>query len=209
MPRADGARLWVVPTGPTAGWHDSVMRWDDLFEDLGAQLELLERQELAAEAAEHTRSERGRVHLADRFVAGADRPLRVRVRGCGWLEAVLRDVGTDWLLLEQGHGGPAREVIVPTSAVTAVEGLTPRADDGEAVGSRRFGLRHALRAVSRDRAVVRVHDVDGDHVTGTLDRVLADHCDLTRHADDEPRRAGATRGVLSVPYAALAMVRRL
>lgn len=187
------------------------MRWDDLFEDLGAQLELLERQELAAEAAEHTRSERSRVHLADRLVAGVGGPVRVRVRGCGWLEAALQDVGTDWLLMEQGTGtgGPSRELIVPIPAVTAVEGLSIRADDGAGVGSRRFGLRHALRAVSRDRAVVRLHDVDGDHVTGTLDRVLADHCDLTRHADDEPRRAGATRGVLSLPYGALALVRRL
>ena len=75
------------------------MRWDDLFEDLGAQLELLERQERAAEVAEHTRSERGNVHLVDRFVAALGAPLRVRVRGYGWLEAVLRDVGTDWLLL--------------------------------------------------------------------------------------------------------------
>ncbi|MGD8199816.1 hypothetical protein ACQE98_04050 [Ornithinimicrobium sp. W1679] len=186
------------------------MRWDDLFEDLGAQLELMERQELAAETAEHVRAERGRVRLTDRLVAGTEEPLRLRVRGCGWLEARLRDVGTDWLLLEQGGGQqPGQELIVPTAAVTAVEGLTRRADVGEAVGSRRFGLRHALRAVSRDRAVVRLHDVDGDHVTGTLDRVLADHCDLTRHADDEPRRPSATRGVLSVPYAALALVRRL
>ena len=186
------------------------MRWDDLFEDLGAQLELLERQERAAEVAAHTRSERGNVHLVDRFVAALGAPLRVRVRGYGWLEAVLRDVGTDWLLLEQGgQGSPSRDLIVPTAAVLAAEGLTHRADDGEGVGSRRFGLRHALRAVSRDRAVVRLHDVDGDHVTGTLDRVLADHCDLTRHADDEPRRPGRTRGVLSVPYAALALVRRL
>lgn len=187
------------------------MRWDDLFEDLGAQLELLERQERAAEVAEHTRSERGHVRLADRLAAALDGPLRVRVRGYGWLEAVLRDVGTDWLLLEQGggQGAPSRELIVPAAALTAVEGLTRRADDGESVGSRRFGLRHALRAVSRDRAVVRVHDVDGDHVTGTLDRVLADHCDLTRHADDEPRRPGSTRGVLSLPYAAVALVRRL
>ncbi|WP_134772690.1 hypothetical protein [Ornithinimicrobium flavum] len=63
--------------------------------------------------------------------------------------------------------------------------------------------------MSRDRAPVRVHDVGGDHVSGTIDAVLADHLDLSRHADDEPRRGTLVRGRTTIPYAAVAGVRRL
>ena len=123
------------------GWHDAVMRWDDLFEDLGAQLELLERQERAAEVAEHTRSERGHVRLADRLAAALDGPRRVRVRGYGWLEAVLRDVGR-WLLLEWWAGGPVPGAIVPAAALTAVEGYA-------AGGRRGVGGQPTVQAAAR------------------------------------------------------------
>lgn len=186
------------------------MRWHQLFEDLGAQLAALELQERAAEVAEHVRAERGQVALVHRLAADPEARLRLRVRGVGWVDANLTDVGQDWLLAQvEGTGRTGRELLVPLTALSAVEGLAGRADAREQVASRRFGLRHALRAVSRDRARVRVHDIDGDHLTGTIDAVLADHLDLARHADDEPRRAGAVRGRVSLPSSALAMVRRL
>ena len=187
------------------------MRWQRLFEDLEAQLEVLSRAERVAEEAEHTRAERGRVGLQDRFVTSVGEPLRVRVRGLGWLEVVLRDVGSDWILVDVATGGSgrARELLVPLAAVTGVEGLASRADQDESAASRRFGLRHALRGISRDRAVVRVHDIEGDHATGTVDRVLADHLDLARHADDGVRRTGQVRGHRAVPFGAIAAVRRV
>lgn len=186
------------------------MRWDDLFADLEAQQTQLEHRERELEVAEQTRAERGQIELVHRLVPAEGRDLRLRVRGAGWLAATLVDVGTDWLLLDHGGtlDGRGREVLVPLAAVTAVEGLPLRVGEHTAVG-RRLGLRSALRAVSRDRAVVRVHDREGDHVTGTIDRVLADHLDLTRHPDDSARRASAVRGVVSLPYDALAVVRRL
>lgn len=186
------------------------MRWQQLFDDLAAQQSELERRERAAEVAEHTRAERGQVELAHRLVAAVDSRLGLRVRGVGPVEGRLVDVGADWLLLEADLLQPTgRELLVPLAALVAVEGLPRRSDPREAGASRRLGLRHTLRAVSRDRTRVRVHDVEGDHVTGTVDAVLADHLDLTRHADDEPRREGAVRGSVSVPYAALSLVRRL
>ncbi len=186
------------------------MRWHRLFDDLGAQLAALELQERAAEVAEHVRAERGQIELVHRLAADPNAPVRLRVRGVGWIDAHLSDVGRDWILAQgEGSGRTGRELLIPLSAVSAVEGLATRADPREQVASRRFGLRHALRAVSRDRARVRVHDLDGDHVTGTVDAVLADHLDLARHADDEPRRAAAVRGRVSLPYSALALVRRL
>lgn len=186
------------------------MRWQRLFEDLAAQQAALERRELAAEIAEHTRAERGQVELAHRLVSGIGGTLRLRVRGVGRLGGRLTDVGADWLLLDAPAGSSAgREQLVPLAALLAVEGLTVRADPGEGSASRRLRLRHALRAVSRDRAPVRVHDLAGDHETGTIDAVLADHLDLTRHADDEQRRPGTVRGRVALPYAVITLVRRL
>ncbi|QFG68023.1 hypothetical protein [Ornithinimicrobium pratense] len=186
------------------------MRWHQLFEDLGAQLAALELQERAAEVAEHVRAERGQIELVHRLAADPAAPVRLRVRGVGWIDVDLTDVGRDWILAQgAGSGRTGRELLVPLPAVCAVEGLATRADPREQVASRRFGLRSALRAVSRDRARVRIHDVDGDHLTGTIDAVMADHLDLARHADDEPRRASAVRGRVSLAYATLALVRRL
>lgn len=182
------------------------MRWQQLFEDLAAQQEALERQERQVDIAEHTRAERGQVAFADRLATGVGAALRLRVRGLGWLSAEVVEVGLDWLLLDAGPGVVAgREIVVPLAAVVAVEGLPHRVD----ARPRRLDLRHALRGLSRDRARVRIHLDDGDHLSGTVDRVLADHLDLTRHADDEPRRSAAVTGVVSLPYVALASVRRL
>ncbi|AXH95820.1 hypothetical protein [Ornithinimicrobium avium] len=186
------------------------MRWENLFADLAAQQEQLERRERVLEVAEHTRAERGQVQLLARLVAAEGSTLRLGVVGVGRVEALLRDTGTDWLLLDHGGSleGRGREAIVPLAAVASVDGLPRRVATDQEAG-RRLGLASALRAVSRDRAVVRVHDRWGDHLSGTIDAVLADHLDLSRHADDTPRRPAAVRGRVSLPYAALAMVRRL
>ncbi|TQM96263.1 hypothetical protein FB476_1127 [Ornithinimicrobium humiphilum] len=186
------------------------MRWEDLFADLEAQQASLERLEREQEVAEHTRAERGRIELEHRLVAAEGQGLRLRVAGTGWLVGRLLDLGPGWLLLHAGGSlpGRGREALVPVGAVTAVEGLPRRVGEHAAPG-RRPGLRSALRAISRDRAVVRIHDRGGDHETGTIDAVLADHLDLARHPDDTARRGEAVRGVVTVPFAALALVRRL
>lgn len=187
------------------------MRWERLFDDLEAQLDVLARAELAAEVAEHTRSERGNVALADRLLGHLGGQARLRVRGLGWIEARLLDLGADWLLAEvvaQGRES-GRQLLVPTAAIIGVWDLPALAVADQTAASRRFGLRHALRGISRDRAVVRVHDIDGDHATGTIERVLADHLDLLRHADDAVPRGGQVRGRLTLPFGALAAVRRL
>ena len=192
------------------------MRWDQLFADLEAQLAVLERAELAGEVAEHTRAERAQVLLADRLLAAVGEPVRLQLQGLGWLDVRLRDLGKDWLLVEVEGAGTAvgrsalsAQVLAPTAAVSAVEGLGRRADPDRTGASRRFGLGHALRGISRDRAVVRVHDIGGDHCTGTVDRVLADHLDLARHPDDGVARPGEVRGIRSIPFASLAAVRRM
>jgi hypothetical protein len=49
--------------------------------------------------------------------------------------------------------------------------------------------------------------VDGAVVTGTIDRVGADFCEIAEHALDEARRGGAVHGVTAVALSALAVVR--
>ena len=97
-------------------------------------------------------------------------------------------------------------MLVATHAIRAVTGL----GGAEQIGAvaKGFGLGSALRAVSRDRAVVDVVDVDGGVVTGTIDNV----------GQDSPRGRGALRrpaapqpsvlAVRAIPFAGVAMVRR-
>lgn len=182
------------------------MRWSRLFDDLEAQLVAGERAELLADVAEHARSQRGRQVLTDRLAADLRRPVRARVAGSGVLDGTLTELGTDWLVLEvQPPGTRARSVLVPVHAVRAVWGLSGRADPHEGVGQRRLGLRQALRAVSRDRALVRVGDVDGGQLSGTIDRVGRDHLDLGE-LPDEGSRPGSRPGSVVIPFGAIALV---
>jgi hypothetical protein len=182
------------------------VRWDALFGDLEAQFEQEDVARLRSEVADRTRRELARLRLVDRLRAAIGCDLAWAVRGGVTMGGRLVDVGSDWVLvLEQ----PSREALLPLEAVLGVIGLGPRAADPESEGAvvKRLDLRHALRAVARDRATVSCVLVDGSTVTGTLDRVGADFVDLSEHAPDERRRAVTPRAVRSIPTAALAVVR--
>ncbi|TWP35110.1 hypothetical protein [Leekyejoonella antrihumi] len=179
------------------------MRWQELFMDLEAQLVAAERQELDAQVAERTRIERSAVHWLDRAAVSVGLDLAVTTPG-GPVRGRLEDLGKDWLLLDE----PGRRgALVPTAAVTSVVGLAVRSDDDCGLG-RRFGLGSALRAISRDRAPVVVHDIAGGLATGTIDRVGADHLELAEHPADAVRRGSAVTGRRIVPFAAIAATRR-
>jgi hypothetical protein len=182
------------------------MRWQALFDDLEAQIEAAEAAELQAEVADRTRRELGLVRVVDRLRAAEGHPVAVAVHGAGVVHGRLLDVGGDWTLLEENAG---REVLVPLPAVLGVTGLGVRTgvpgSEGE-VG-RRLDLRWALRGLARSRAGVTVVLRDGSAVTGTLDRVGADHVDVAEHAPGEARRAPAVRQVRLIPLAALALLR--
>ncbi|MGO4359602.1 MULTISPECIES: hypothetical protein [unclassified Terrabacter] len=181
------------------------MRWDRLFDDLEAQLALDDVRELEAEVADRTRRERALLDVHTRLLANVGAThvgLRVRDRV---LAGRLVDVGPDWALVETA---PGRPVLVALPAVRAVSGLAPGARTPSVV-ARRFGLGAALRAVSRDRAVVEVVDVDGHASTGTIDVVGSDHLEIAEHAADEARRAANVTGRSLVPFWSLGSVRRL
>lgn len=182
------------------------MRWDELFRDLEAQLEAAGAAELDAEVADRTRREGARLSLVDRARGAAGHRVSVRVLGAGALEGVLREVGSQWLLLAEDGG---RDAVVPLAAVASLTGLA-RWTGVPGSGGRvfaRLGLASALRGIARDRAPVSLWLVDGSLLTGTLDRVGADFVELSAHGAGEPRRRQEVAEVRTVPFGALALVR--
>jgi hypothetical protein len=186
------------------------VRWRDLFDDLEAQLDAASAAELAGEVAERSRLEQGRVTAAERLALAGGAELAVTVPGHGGVRGVVVDAGADWLLLAETGG---REVLVPLAAVLSVAGL-PRATgvapgpDGAGRVARSLDLRRALRGLARDRAGVQLGLCDGSALSGTLDRVGADHVELAEHLAGEARRPSAVRAVRLVPLSALSLVRR-
>ncbi|QHT56288.1 hypothetical protein GXP71_09500 [Cellulomonas sp. H30R-01] len=174
------------------------MRWEALFDDMEAQLAAARSAAVRLDVAELTRAERATVGLGDRLRAGRDTSVTVRTAHGEALEGALVDVAPEWLLLALG---PVQRALVPTAAVVAVAGLTVHAAPAAATVERRLGLGHALRALARDRAVVRVRSRDMELV-GRVDRVGADHLDLTE--SDRPTTRART---WAVPFANLEVVR--
>lgn len=182
------------------------MRWEHLFADLEGQADAVAAAELAAEVADRTRREVGRLRLVDRLRAARGTRLVLRVGGAGVLTGSVVDVGADWVLLEEPDG---RGALVPLAGVVALSGVGARSElpGSEGAVEERFDLRFALRRLVRDRATVEVVLTDGTAVAGTFDRVAADHVDLAQHEAGQARRARAVRQVLLVPLTALALVR--
>ena len=182
------------------------MRWQALFDDLEAQLAAAEAAELQAEVADRTRREAGLLRVVDRLAAATGQQVAVALGAAGVVHGRVLDAGVDWLLVEEVG---AREALVPLEAVLGVTGLLAQSGVPGAEGEvgRRLDLRWALRGLARSRAAVALVLRDGSVVSGTLDRVGADHLDLAEHAPGEPRRAAAVRQVRLVPLAAVTLVR--
>lgn len=190
------------------GVGDSVrgVRWEELFADLEAQALAEERVELEVEVADRTRRESARLRLVDRLrgAAASGREISVTTRGGDPVTGQVGGVGPDWLLLEAAGA----EVLVSLAAVETVSGLGPEsaAPGSEGLVAARLGLGHALRAIARDRAEVRLSTVGGLTVVGTLERVGQDHVELSEHPAGEPRLRGQRR---LVPHLAIGTVRTL
>jgi hypothetical protein len=181
------------------------MRWEDLFADLEAQAHADEAVDLRAEVADRTRRELARVALADRLAAHLGRDLSLGVNGLGPVHGRLVDVATQWLLVEEGGG---RSTLVPSGACLWVQGLGRSAQvASDQSVRRRSTLAAALRALAVQRVSLTVHLVDGSRLSGTIDRVHADHVDLAEHPIELARRPAAVVAVRAVAHAAVAAAR--
>ena len=187
------------------------MRWEQLFAALEAQFgELADAQE-RAEFADRTRVVGGAVTMSERLAGSVDTLVRVRTSG-PTITGTLRQVGADWVLVEESAG----EVIVGLDAVTGVEGLSSATGPALSAVALRLDLRWAVRGLARDRAPVSVI-VRGPGagsssqvemgVAGTVDRVGADFLELAVHAAWEPRRARSVRSVMLIPLTAVVAIR--
>lgn len=180
------------------------MRWESLFADLEAAAEAEERAAFEAEVADAVRAERSSLELADRIRAQHGAPLACHLVNGETESGQVLDAGPDWLLL-----GPAPGRLIPHAAVGSFTGLTRGAAPARGVVARRLGLSIVLRGLCQDRVPVRVRLLGGADLTGTLDRVTADHADLAVHPDDEPRRPSAVTSVRTLRLGALLSVRPL
>ena len=181
------------------------MRWQQLFADLEARFEAEQDAAERAGTSSRSRHELGSLRFVDRLGGAVGSPVGLLCRGAGQVSGTLSEVGSDWLLLDDG----GRELLVATAAVRAVTGLgrrTAAAGDAGAVAVR-LDLRRALRGLARDRATVQLVLDDGTALHGTIDRVGADFVELAEHPADLHRRAGAVQGVRTVVIDAVAVVR--
>jgi hypothetical protein len=184
------------------------MRWQQLFDDLQSQFEAEEAAAGRAEDASRSRVEVGGVHLLERLGGVLGLPVVLGVRGAGQVAGTLLHRGADWLLLEDAQG---RDLLVALGAVRTVGGLGRRTAPAEPAGGvrARLDLRRALRGLARDRSTVQLLLDDGTTLTGTVDRVGADHVELAEHPADALRRTAAVQGVRAVVIDAVAVVRTL
>lgn len=185
-------------TPGAAGPYGWPMRWAALFSDMELQLEAANRQGHDQAVADLTRAERASVGLADRLRSCVGLDLRLTLAGGLRVAGAVRDVGPTWLLLAD-HG---RECLVPVGAVAAVGGLPGIAAPPDGLVLRRLGLGHALRAVARDRTVVRVVTTAGETV-GRIDGVGSDHVDVALVHPDSGRPTGECQ---TVAFGALVLV---
>ena len=176
------------------------MRWERLFADLEARIEAEERAATESEVIDLVRAERARLVVRDRLQAHLGTSLTWSfVTGDPVLTGELLDVGADWVLVATGNG----ESLIPLGAVQCIAGLSRFTGPEAGEVARRLGVGVILRGLSRDRALVRVQLRGGQRVTGTIDRVGADHFDVAVHPDDEPRRERAVREVCCLLLAAV------
>ena len=173
--------------------YSEPMRFERIFEDIEGRHAHEQREEMRALAEDLTRAERSQLLLADRMRAVIGAQLVLHLRGGRRIGGRLTEATDGWILLVEG--GTRR--LVPLPAVGMVEGLGARArlrDEGAAPEQ---SLASVLRALARDRGVVRVTTLAGE-VTGRIAAVGADALDLRTVPTGE---TGATSGPGSITVA--------
>lgn len=177
------------------------VRWEVLFADLEARLAAGDEADADAEVAERARHEAAALRLADRLRAHAGGDVGLGLAGGGHARGSVVGVGADVVVLAGPGGG---RCLVPLPAITVVSGLGHAGLTETSPVRSRLGLRHALRGLGRARLPVRVATAHGE-VTGVVQRVAADHVDVSRRVPGGDPDVPAA--VETVPLSAVVAVR--
>ncbi|MGA7689688.1 MAG: hypothetical protein WCA29_10745 [Jiangellales bacterium] len=156
------------------------MRWERLWDDLGAQADAWDRDDFDAEVDDRARVENASLTLMDRFRACSGRRLQVGVRGGRRFDGTLVAHGSDWVALQTDPLAGGMQVIVPTAAVLTVRGLGARAVPVAALGpvAGRVSLAMVLRRAAEGAQQVCLHLEDGRLLRGDVGRVGRDYVDV-------------------------------
>lgn len=181
-------------------------RWERLFVDLTSEFDEADALVRADEVSDRTRRENAQLRLVDRLRAAQGSTITAVVASAGPITGTIRGVGPDWLLLAAPL---TSEALIPHQAISSVTGMpwlsAVPGSEGEVAA--KLDFRFALRRLARDRAFVRLTNVDSLQLAGTIDRVGADFLELAEHAAGDPRRTRSVVGVRAIPLAAIAVVR--
>jgi len=174
------------------------VRWDELFDDLSAQLEHEDRRALEQEVADRRLRDAAEVGLLRR-VAAAPAEVALQLRDGSWRSGRCTATGKDWLLLAQGEPS-RRQVLVPLAAVDLARGVGRAGAPAQPLAARR-PLVLALRGLGEAGLPVLV-TTRTTSLRGRLVRVGADHVDVQLPA----AHRGAPPDVVTVPFGALLAV---
>jgi hypothetical protein len=178
------------------------MRWQELFDDLGGQLDHAVGVDRAAEADDDVRVARSRQTLTA-WMATAGTELTVLTRDGTTVVGCVASHGEDWIVVRDGRG----DVVVLAGSVTSASGRGSAPAPLVAPSARSsLSLRTVLRGHVRRRAPVSVGTLAGV-VRGTPDAVGADHLEVAVHDLDVPRRADRVRAIAVLPFAAICWLR--
>ncbi|MHA7275019.1 hypothetical protein [Arthrobacter sp. HLT1-21] len=179
------------------------MRWDALFEDLEAQFAAADLLAAESRIAEQSRLELAAVTLLDRLRGQEGAALRVRVRSGATFTGSLRQMGSEWLVLEIGLGA----ALIPLDALRAIEGVGRRAAADHSVVTTRLGLGSVFRVFGRNRTLLTIQLADnGARIDGTVDRVGKDFLEVASVPLGEQRRPRNVAGVVLIPFAGVEAV---
>ena len=196
--------------------------WDELFDDLGAQLERGLEDEAELQRIEEERLRLSRLTVKDRIRALAEDPearvgLVIELDGNHAQTIRPTAFGRDWIAGEfLSEMGRASEVIVPLAGISALTLTRGQLEASLATLelsragelADRLGLAFVLRDLARKRRTGQLWTALGSY-NGTIDRVAKDHLDLAVHLASSPRRERSVQGYRIVPFEQLRLIRVL
>jgi hypothetical protein len=195
------------------------VQWERFFEDLEDLLAAEWEAERAALESEAERLRLARVDLRARLVGiarDAEAPVTIELADGVTLDVRLLAVGADWVAAAESEGG-RRLVLAPLASLRGLHAAhgdllrSARPHESTDRLAERVTFALALRDLARRRVGVAVAPAgvgaSGRILTGTIDRVGADHVDLALHDAGAPRRASEVRSYRLIPIAAVAWVR--